>query len=332
MDADAADPAAEDYNDGNRAFLQAFMARGTLTLSEGQKILAAIFTVQEGQSLLAILAERQATDIIVPGKENDPKNVTQADFDSFISAAADALSPFDYEIRSTQHQISKERVYALVNSASDPLTQLATTRTPEELFFVKRLMDAMFETFNTNRKEVMAVTGMQAIHRSITKGGGGRQSLGESTQSVDKGLTQELAEKTLSSLVKEGWLERSKNGYYTLSPRALMELRSWLVETYNDSDDPEDWQRIKFCEACKEIVTIGQRCVELDCIVRLHDICQDSYWRSRPDKTCPKCETEWDGKHYVGEKAVTTTEEYLKGKRRSGGASRSLAAEEEEEE
>jgi hypothetical protein len=38
-----------DYNDGNRAFLQALMARGTMTFKEGQKVLAAIFTVQEGQ-------------------------------------------------------------------------------------------------------------------------------------------------------------------------------------------------------------------------------------------------------------------------------------------
>ena len=180
----------------------------------------------------------------------------------------------------------------------------------------------------------MAVTSLQALDRTITKGAGTRQSLGESsTQSTDKGLTHGEAEKTLSSLVKEGWLERSKKGYYTLSPRALMELRSWLVEAYNDSDDSEDWQRIKFCEACKEIVTIGQRCAELECNVRLHDICQDSYWRSRPDTKCPKCETAWDGKHYVGEKAVTTTEEYLKGKRRSSGAGRrGRAAEEEEEE
>jgi hypothetical protein len=48
MDLDADDPAVHHYNDGNRAFLQAIMARGTLTLKEGKVILAAIFTVQEG--------------------------------------------------------------------------------------------------------------------------------------------------------------------------------------------------------------------------------------------------------------------------------------------
>lgn len=48
MEDDAADPSLVHYNDGNRAFLQALLARGTVTFEEGQKILAAIFTVQDG--------------------------------------------------------------------------------------------------------------------------------------------------------------------------------------------------------------------------------------------------------------------------------------------
>jgi hypothetical protein len=269
----------------------------------------------------------------VLGRATKPDEVTQEDFDSYISAAADAISPFDYEIRSTQHQISKERIYALVNSVSDPLTQMATTHSTEEILYVRRLLDAMFETNNTRRREVMAVTSMQALEAKVRKGGG-RQSTGEasSTQSADKGLTQGEAEQTLEKLVREKWLDRSKAGFYRLSPRALMELRSWLVDTYNDSDDPEAWQRIKFCEACKEIVTIGERCADLDCIVRLHTICETAYWNSRPSKKCPKCDTTWDGEHHVGQKVMTTTEEYLKGKRRSGPAKRKSAAEAQDDE
>lgn len=40
--------AGEQYNDGNRAFLQSFLARGTLTLEEAKPMLAAIYSVQEG--------------------------------------------------------------------------------------------------------------------------------------------------------------------------------------------------------------------------------------------------------------------------------------------
>jgi hypothetical protein len=47
---DAGSLAAEQYNDGNRAFLQSFLARGTLTLKEAKPMLAAIYSVQEGSS------------------------------------------------------------------------------------------------------------------------------------------------------------------------------------------------------------------------------------------------------------------------------------------
>ena len=260
--------------------------------------------------------------------------MTQEDFESYISAAADAISPYDYEIRSTQHQTTKERIYALVNSVSDPLTQFATIRTPDEISYLKRLLDSMFETNNTRRREVMAVTGMQALETKIRKGTN-RQSEGgeapQATPSSDRGLTQTEAERLLANLVKETWLERSNEGFYTLSPRALLELRSWLVEAYNDPDEPDSWQRIKFCEACKEIVTIGQRCTERECNVRLHNICTAAFWNSRPGKKCPKCQTDWNGKAYVGQKAITSTEEYLKGKRRSGGKKQNDAVENEEE-
>jgi hypothetical protein len=46
---DAADRSDERYNDSNRAFLQAFMARGTMTFPEAQSILAEIFKIEEGK-------------------------------------------------------------------------------------------------------------------------------------------------------------------------------------------------------------------------------------------------------------------------------------------
>lgn len=177
---------------------------------------------------------------------------------------------------------------------------------------------------------MQAITSLQALEKKVLKGTGGATPRPESA-AVDRGLTQEQAERTLEGLVTEGWFERSKEGWFTLSPRALMELRGWLVETYNDSDEPEEWQRIKFCEACKEIVTVGQRCQNRECGVRLHDICQTAFWASRPSKRCPTCETPWDGKAFVGQRTITTTEDYLKGKRRSSGVGRRRMIEEEEE-
>lgn len=211
-------------------------------------------------------------------------------------------------------------MWALVNSVSDPLTQLATTRTTEEIYYIKRFLDAMFESYNTKRREIMAVSDMQALETKIRKGAARQSNGGEGTQSqaADKGLSSDQTEKLLENLAKENWIVRTRSGHYMLTPRALMELRSWLVETYNDPDDPDEWQRIKFCEACKEIVTIGQRCSDLDCNARLHNICEEAFWRANPGKTCTRCDTAWDGKHFVGPKAVTATEDQLRAKRKSG--------------
>lgn len=42
------------YNDSNRAFLQAFLARGAMTFEEAQPILAAIFSIQGGYTLFLV--------------------------------------------------------------------------------------------------------------------------------------------------------------------------------------------------------------------------------------------------------------------------------------
>ncbi|KAK2011055.1 RING-like domain-containing protein [Colletotrichum eremochloae] len=299
------------YNDGNRAFLQAFLARGTLTFEEAQIILAEIFTIE-------------AED----GEPVVTEQVTQQDFESFLEAAAEAVSFFDYEIRSTVHQVSKKRVYALVNTASDPMTQLATTYNTEQIAFTKRLLDAMFDTYNSPRMELMCITEMQAIklarpprqqnnnHNDIDEDGAPTQT----QSSADKGLKHSEVEDMLRNLVNQGWLEKSRNGFYSLSPRALLELRAWLIDSYNDPDAAaQEWQRIKFCEACKGIVTVGQRCAERDCNARIHHICSDAYWRTQRSHKCPRCSRDWDGEHYVGEEAETSTEAYKRGRRRSGG-------------
>ncbi|KAL8929033.1 MAG: hypothetical protein Q9208_001476 [Pyrenodesmia sp. 3 TL-2023] len=232
----------EQWNDGHRAFLQAFMARSTMTLEEAKPLLAAILTAYER-------------------KETLPEDITEADFNSYIAAANTRISPFDLEIRSTFHQTTRTRLYALVNSTSDPIIQLATTHTAEEISFLKRVLDAMFETYNTSRHEVMAITSMQAIRLSKPRDTETGTPNGADTQgNAGQGLKMAEAEKMLKTLVDEGWFEKSRKGFYSLSPRALMELRGWLIETYNDVDEDEDEEdrapRIKQCVACKEIVTM----------------------------------------------------------------------------
>lgn len=302
------------YNDSHRAFLQALLAHGTVTFEESQSILAAIFNAANGDD-----------------GEIRPEQVTQEDFQAYLEVASDAASLFDYEIRSTVHQLTKQRIYTLVNTTSDPQTQLATTYSPEELSFIKRVLDGIFDKYNTPRMEVLAITEMQAIkfarpNRRQSQIDGDEEA--PTQASTDRGLKHSEVENVLASLIEGGWFEKSKDGFYSVTPRALLELRPWMVEMYNDPDaGAGEWQRIKFCEACKDIVTMGLRCSEPNCTLRLHDMCQEAFWRAKRTGSCIKCSREWTGTHFVGERAVTMTEAYRRGRRRSGGRRSTLADE-----
>lgn len=299
------------YTNGNRAFLQAILARGTITFEQAQPVIAEILNADGGDD----------------DSEIRPDQITNEDFMSYIEVASEAASKFDYEIRSAVHQKTKKRIYALVNTTSDPQTQLATTYSPDELSFIKRVLDAMFDKYNSPRMEVLAITEMQAIKLARPNRRESVVDVETSTQqSADKGLKHSEVETVLGNLVDGGWFEKSREGFYCLSPRALLELRPWLIETYNDPDiGPQEWQRIKFCEACKDIVTIGLRCSDPDCNFRLHDICEGAFWRTRRDQKCPKCSKEWTAEKFIGERSVTMTESYQKRRRAGGGRRNTLA-------
>jgi non-structural maintenance of chromosomes element 1 len=102
----------------------------------------------------------------------------------------------------------------------------------------------------------MAITSMQAFN--LAKGDGRRDTQNGGTQTSVQSITMVQAQTVLKNLVDEGWFEKSEKGFYSLSPRALMELRGWLVSTYNEEDDEEEDRvdKIKFCHACKEIITM----------------------------------------------------------------------------
>jgi hypothetical protein len=229
---------------------------------------------------LSLREEEYGNSFKADGRETLPNDVSMEDFTGFVNTVNSALHPFDYEVRMTYPQTATTRspetaVYALVNTTSDPQTQLATTHTVDEIAFFKRVLDSIFETHNTKTREVIAVKHMEAAR--LNKAPRDRDSTmanvdtqGQQTQApTNASLTQAAAGHVLDKLVEEGWLEKSGGGYLTLTPRALMELRSWLVEVYNEPDEEEDeddgpqWQRIKFCEACRDIVTSVRRFVNV---------------------------------------------------------------------
>lgn len=128
----------------------------------------------------------------------------------------------------------------------------------------------MFDTHNTPRLEAMAVSPMQVAQLArVPNVAEQRESAAAAAAAANggpaAGVAQSLgireADDMMKKLVEEGWFEESRKGFFTLSPRALMELRGWLVATYNDDDDNYGQgapriDKIKTCLACKDIITV----------------------------------------------------------------------------
>jgi len=312
------------YDNRHRAFLQALISHGILTLATAKPILAAIESAH------------------APSRPVLANDITDADLSNYLAQVHAAVAPFDMEVRAAYTQTEpRERVHALVNTSSDAPTQLATARRPDEIAYVKRLLDDMFERNNTPDRELCAVSGMQAARLHKADASGGRASVGGGSGGTAGGvaageaeaaaaagaqsLSLREAEALLASLVAEGWLLFAAD-HYTLSARALMELRGWLLETYNEPADPDEdgpVVRVKECRACRDIVTVGQRCATRECLCRLHDHCARTYFRAQRDAAggprCPACRVPWTGKDFVGVRALRGAAGAAAGHRKSDG-------------
>ena len=104
----------------------------------------------------------------------------------------------------------------------------------------------------------MCLSGMEAVQ--LAKPNNRRETQNGATQAASQGLSMRDAENMMARLVEEGWFDKSAKGFYSLSPRGLMELKGWLVETYNDPADEDDDEprrdKIKACHACRDIITV----------------------------------------------------------------------------
>ncbi|KAF3939587.1 hypothetical protein ABW19_dt0201703 [Dactylella cylindrospora] len=284
------------YTNVHRAFLQGLLIRPYINIHDGKEMLAAIRS-----------AETES--------EVSKDSITAKDVQNVLTGIIGAISHFDLELRDMLDQYDGERCWSVVNTADDEIIRFATTHTPDEISYFKRLLDEMFDTNNTPQAEVMAVKSMRALglnrnppaereSRTVaTQGANGE----ENTQVVagsGLGLTKSEAEEALAKFIDEGWLERDNAGYHYLSTRALLELELYLVETYNVEEEVEHEDgtvtrgtrklKIKHCDVCKYIHTMGQRCSNLSCNIRIHTHCADNLFKRAPAE-CPECKSEWRG-------------------------------------
>ncbi|KAL2885252.1 hypothetical protein HOO65_080202 [Ceratocystis lukuohia] len=260
------------------------------------------------------------------GQDFEPEDV-QSVLANLVTEVRSKIAEFDYSIRIAIDQMTQERTYCFINISSDPATQLATLYGPDELSFIRRLLDAIFAKYNSPRMEVMAVTKEQCLPLGRPAGsrptGATQNDDVSASQAVDRGISHSDVNRIMQELVDANWLAHSTAGFYSLSTRGLAELQSWLEDTFNDSEQEQGiWQRIKACMACREILTQGVRCANLDCLVRFHERCATTFFGSRRTHECPTCNTKWTGSHYVGEKAITQGRLYQQQQQQRNGRGR----------
>ena len=99
----------------------------------------------------------------------------------------------------------------------------------------------MFDTSNSVHEEIYAIRSTDAVNLSSSQG---------------VALTKTAGEAAIDAFMREGWLEKSRAGFITLSPRGLLELRGYLLEMFSDEGEEDARSdKIKSCHVCAEIVT-----------------------------------------------------------------------------
>src|SRR5579862_150303 len=200
-----------DLDDLDAALLQTIIAKRVIVLDDALKILETLADVTGPHPFIPIVSSIYMVETQV-----------QADQDSLeeaISRINHALSDFDYEIRKTFDQSTGNPVWAIVNTTSDSLTQLATIHTPSEIGYFRTLLTAIFDTSNSIHEEVFAVKSTDASNLSSAQG---------------VGMTKTAAEAAMHNFIREGWLKKSRNGFITITERGLLELKEYLMEMFND--------------------------------------------------------------------------------------------------
>ncbi|KAJ3076827.1 hypothetical protein HDU98_011688 [Podochytrium sp. JEL0797] len=184
-----------------------------------------------------------------------------------VALLNEALAHVDLSLSSLAHPKTGEKTFALVNTHSDDAAQLATTFSANEIAFVKRIIYKIM----TTEDDVFSISTGDALRES----------------SVAKVSVTET-ENLLDRIVDMGWLDIT-NGWISLSMRALMELKTYLREEFEDY--------VQYCSVCKEMVTTHyERCSDGACPGRLHKFCAGRYFGVNARK-CPHegCGANWEG-------------------------------------
>ncbi|CBQ68979.1 conserved hypothetical protein [Sporisorium reilianum SRZ2] len=199
------------------------------------------------------------------------------------------LSILDLEIRRFRDQQTGQHVLALVNTKADALIQNATRYTPNEIAYIKKLVEEIFKA----RREAYSIAALEAVRL------GGR---------LRTPLTRDATQELLRNLVDHRWLACSAEGVYTLATRALLELRNYLQTEFEE--------HFHTCTHCKDVVTLGIGCsyTARGCTTRYHLHCarntigaavddDDALYRLAGGFSCSNCMRMWKSRP-IGPRAL----------------------------
>ncbi|KAF9571466.1 hypothetical protein EC968_000497 [Mortierella alpina] len=219
----------------------------------------------------------------------------QDNFNDFITQMNEGLNSVELEFRRSQDEVTGAPIMALTNTNGQKIAQVATGYSPTELEYFKHLLDAIIMADD----EAYCISSTAALHEAGNL---------KNTENKTVTLTKRDAEVLLDRFVADKWFIRSAAGAYSLSMRALLELQTYLKETYED--------QMQECTLCMEIITKGQRCQVAACAARLHHHCASQYFKNLNNKVCPTCHTNWSDKILIGLSDRTSAPSQVRRKRR----------------
>ncbi|ORZ27524.1 DNA repair protein Nse1 [Lobosporangium transversale] len=277
---------ASGFTDTHRLFLQAAMSR-------------------------RIMTEVVALDIYARVCQATNDRFDREQFSDFVDQLNTGLNSVELEFRKAQDEVTGTPVIALTNTNGQKIAQVATGYTPTELEYFKHLLDAIVMADD----ETYCISATAALHEA------GHLKNKENKVLV---LTKRDAEALLDRFVADKWFIKSAAGAYSLSMRSLLELQTYLKETYGE--------QIQECTLCMEIITKGQRCSVAACSSRLHQHCASTYFRNMNNPVCPTCHSAWSGKVLIGlsDKMSAPSKVQRRARRTANGAA-AIAGDNEDE-
>ncbi|KAF9388568.1 hypothetical protein CPB97_000786 [Podila verticillata] len=248
------------FKDTHRLFLQAVISRRLMTEDAAQDLYSQVC---------------QATQ----------EQYSEDDFADFIGQLNEGLNSVEFEFRRSQDETNGDPIIALTNTNGQKIAQVATSYSPTELEYFKHLLDAIVMA----EDEAYCISSTAALNES-----------GKLKNKENKALTlsKKDADTLLDRYIADKWFIKSKAGALSLSMRSLLELQTYLKETYGE--------QMQECTLCMEIITKGQRCATSACASRLHHHCARTYFQNMNNPACPTCNNPWNGKLLIGLSDNTT--------------------------